>query len=129
MVKINLYLSNKEKYNVSYISMLIIAMCLFTVVFAVLQANAHWEVRKITRVLEACWKFGYSSEGRTFCKYSRYFRFEFETTKKHHMFGLNPANNKVILIHKPGEANHPRITRGVFREYRVRTVGDCNDCL
>ncbi len=114
--------------NNRVLSMILAVSIIVSLSVAVL-SQAHWDVKKVYKVTEACWLLGYSGESWTFCQYNKFTQFTFEETKAHHVALRNERTGQIKIVHKKGHAKHKQKTRGPYRKYRVRTVtSNCDDC-
>ena len=89
-------------------------------------AISHWDVKKTHLVAETCYLIGYPS--RTKCGVKNFKEIIFEETNAHHMAILGP-NNELVIIHKPGHANHAQVPQLPKHKQRTKLVyNDCNEC-
>ena len=91
-------------------------------------AVAHWDIQKTTIIAETCYLVGYPS--RTKCGVSIIKEVTQEQTNAHHIALLNPQN-QVVIIHKPGHADHDQVEVPAGGEHLQRTklvYTNCDEC-
>lgn len=114
-----------KKITPMFVTIVFVYSIITSMIF-IMRAEAHYNIKYKTNVVEKCYLIGYPS--RKLCRTNKYTVTTFHTSQNDHIFVLN-EDNMLIPKHKKGHDNHsqnyvPRRTSKVKNVYK--NCGECN---
>lgn len=104
---------------------IVLTAIIITSLTSVKYAEAHYNIKWKTNIVEKCYLVGYPS--RTLCRTLKYTVTTYHISGEDHILILN-ANNQVVRTHKQGHENHEQqyIPK---RKSKTRLVyNNCGEC-